>query len=139
MLEDLVHNVEANLWNLGRVLWPTDPQTQRHEEAQRVAAELRRCQEALRQAGNDRAAAQRRLKGNRDLIERLPALIQRCLRDKQSEDAWRHALALDRARQEIEADEAAVPRLGQVCWSLRFQVRQLERRLGLLRQRLATT
>jgi hypothetical protein len=138
MLEDLVYNLEAGLKNLGRALWPTDPVTQLHEQAQRVAVELCRQQKALRQACNERAAAQRRLKDNRGLIDRLPGLIQRCLRDRRSEEAWRHALALDRARQELADDEAALPRLGQVCWSLHFQVRQLERRLDNLRQRLAT-
>jgi hypothetical protein len=136
MLEELVSNVEASLRNLGRMLFPQDPTICLKADAEGIRRDLRQCQDELRQACQERAAAQRRLKDNHDLIARLPNLIQRCLAKDQSEDAWRHALALDRARQEIANDEAALPRLGQVCWSLHFQVRQLERRLGRLREQV---
>jgi hypothetical protein len=136
MLENLVYNVEAGLRSLGRLLWSADPFTQLQAQAQRVSEGLRQCQQALQQACADRAAAQRRLKCNYDLIAHVPGLIQRCLAAGQSEDAWRHALALDRARQEAAADEAALPRLGQLCWSLHFQVRQLQRRLARVNDQL---
>jgi hypothetical protein len=87
----------------------------------------------LQRACTERAAVQKRLKEHQKLVACLPGLIQTCLRREQPEDAWRHALELDRARQAVAQDEAALPRLGQVCWSLHFQVRQLERRLAARR------
>jgi hypothetical protein len=133
MLEDLVHNVEARLLDLGRRLLEPGAATRPPDEGERAAAELRDRRLALQRACTERAAMQKRLKENQKLVACLPGLIQTCLRREQGEDAWRHALELDRARQAVAEDEAALPRLGQVCWSLHFQVRQLERRLASLR------
>jgi hypothetical protein len=129
-MERLVYNLEERLRALGRLLLQPDPQAQREEAARRLDDELRRRRDELRQACAERAAAQRRLAENHDLIARLPEMIQHCLRAGRSEEAWRHALALDRCRQGVAADQDALPRLGQLCWSLHFEVRRLERRLG---------
>jgi hypothetical protein len=136
MLDDLVSNVELRLRRLGQLLLPEDLQTQAQGEAARLAESLRQCREDLRQTCCDRAAAQRRLHDNRDLIARVPELIQRCLCGSRSEEAWRHALALDRARQQVAEDETALPRLGQMCWSLQLRVRQLQRRMDQLNMQL---
>ncbi len=135
MLEDLVHNVEARLLDLGRRLMEPGPQTKAQDETERAATELRERRTALQRACTERAAVQKRLKENQKLVACLPGLIQTCLRREQPEEAWRHALELDRARQAVAEDEAALPRLSQVCWSLHFQVRQLERRLTAQRER----
>jgi hypothetical protein len=135
MLEDLVHNVEARLLDLGRRLLEPGPQTKAQDEAECAAAELRERRTALQRACTERAAVQKRLKENQKLVACLPGLIQTCLRREQPEEAWRHALELDRARQAVAEDEVALPRLSQVCWSLHFQVRQLERRLIAQRER----
>ncbi len=135
MLDDLVHNVEARLLEMGRRLLEPGPQPKAQDEAERAAAELRERRTALQRACTERAAVQKRLKDNQKLVACLPRLIQTCLRHEQAEEAWRHALELDRARQAVAEDEAALPRLSQVCWSLHFQVRQLERRLTAPRPR----
>jgi hypothetical protein len=137
MLEELVHNVESRLLDLGRLLLRPDPRGQAQGEGERLAAELCERRAALQRACNERATAQRRLKDNQKLVACLPGLIQSCLRRRQPEEAWRHALELDRARQAVPQDEAALPRLSQVCWSLHFQVRQLERRLARLHEKPA--
>jgi hypothetical protein len=135
MLEDLVHQVESRLRDLGRRLWAADPVAAAASEAERVSARLAECQQTLRGLCGERAAAQRRVRVNRELLSRLPDLIRRCLDAGRAEESWRHALALDRARVELVRDEADLPRLGQVCWSLHFQARQLQRRLDGLRRR----
>ncbi len=137
MLEDLVHNVEARLLDLGRRL--LEPPAPGKDQGERESAELRERRTALQRACTERAAVQKRLKENQKLVACLPGLIQTCLRREQPEEAWRHALALDRARQAVAEDEAALPRLSQVCWSLHFQVRQLERRLALRREQPPAT
>jgi hypothetical protein len=137
MLEELVHAMEARLRDLGRSLWPSDPLAGVETEAQRLGTALADCLQALRRACTQRAAAQRRLRGNRQLIDQLPNLIRRCIRNGRGEEAYQHALALDRARQEIAEDQVAVPRLGQLCWSLQFQSRQLQRCLSRLQQKLS--
>jgi hypothetical protein len=139
MLEDLVHNVEARLLDLGRRLLEPAPQGKVQDPAEREAAELRERRTALQRACTERAAVQKRLKDNQKLVACLPGLIQSCLRREQSEEAWGHALELDRVRQTVAEDEAALPRLSQVCWSLHFQVRQLERRLATQRDRPSST
>jgi hypothetical protein len=139
MLEDLVHNVEARLLDLGRRLLEPPAPVKAQDQAERESAELRERRTALQRACTERAAVQKRLKDNHKLVACLPGLIQTCLRREQPEEAWRHALELDRARQAVIEDEAALPRLSQVCWSLHFQVRQLERRLALQRKQPPAT
>jgi hypothetical protein len=136
MLEELVHHVEARLKELGRRLWEADLLAPVETRAERVSGDLAGCHHALRGACGERAAAQRRVRVNRDLVARLPEFIRRCLDSGRPEDAWGHALALDRARAELVRDEADLPRLGQLCWSLQFQARQLQRRLEDLRKQL---
>jgi hypothetical protein len=133
MLEQLVHKVEAHLLDLGRRLLHPEVPAAAPAPADPLEAELRERRSALQRSGTERAAVQRRLKENQKLIASLPGLIRSCLHREQTEEAWRHALALDRARQAVAEDEAALPKLGQVCWSLHFQVRQLERRLAAQR------
>jgi hypothetical protein len=130
MLERLVHDVEARLLDLGRRLLDPAPPPKVGVPADPVSAELRERRTALQRACTERAAVQKRLKENQKLVACLPGLIQSCLRREQPEDAWRHALELDRARQAVAEDQVALPRLSQVCWSLHFQVRQLERRVS---------
>jgi hypothetical protein len=130
MLEELVHNVEVRLLNLGRFLWGQEPSAKGPGEGERGNTELQDRRDALQRACTERATTQRRLKNNQKLVACLPGLIRSCLHRSQSEEAWRHALELDRVRQAVAEDLVALPRLSQVCWSLAFQVRQLERRLA---------
>ncbi len=136
MFEELVHELESRLYEMGRHLWQPDPLAQAEEQAQQTRDALSKCLGALRRACRERATAQRRLRANRDLLAHLPALIRRCVQGGRGPEAWQHALALDRARLEIAADEANIPRLGQVCWSLQFQARQLQRHLSRLQKQL---
>jgi hypothetical protein len=136
MLEELVHQVESRLFDLGRRLWQSGPLAGIQEEIARLERELPRQREALRTACTQRASAQKRLKINQDLIASLPALVRRSIEGGRGPEAFQHALALDRARQEITEDQTALPRLTQICWSLQFQVRQSERYLANLRRQL---
>ena len=135
-LEQLVHDVESHLFNLGRQLLRPDPRTQLREELDSVAEQLGARREALARSGEEREAARRRLHDNQTAATLLPGQIQAYLRRGDTEEAWRCALELDRARQAVAEDRAALPRLDQVCWSLQFTVRQLERRLARLREQV---
>jgi hypothetical protein len=54
----------------------------------------------------------------------------------QGDQAWQFALQLDQLRQQLAADQAQLPKLEQVCWSLQFQIRQMERQLARLHEQI---
>jgi hypothetical protein len=136
-LEQLVHTVESHLAAMGRYLLRPDPRSQLLEDIDKLAEELRRRHQALARAREEWEAARRRLHDNRTAATLLPPQIQACVRRGQTEDAWRFALELDHARETLAADQVALPRLEQTCWSLQFLIRQLERRLARLQEELS--
>jgi phage shock protein A len=135
-LEQLVHSVESRLLEMGRYLLRPDPRSQLREDIDKLAEELRQRHQALARARDEWEATRRRAHDNRTAATLLPPQIQACVRRGQTEDAWRFALELDRVRETLAADQAALPRLEQMCWSLQFLIRQLERRLARLQEQL---
>jgi hypothetical protein len=129
LLEQVVHNVESKLVRIGQRLW-ADPQALFEEQGERLRSELKRQRAVLERQQAELAAAQDRLRENENAVGSLPLRIDRCIRNGQGPEAWQMALRLDEARQQLVADRVAVPRLEQVCWSLHFRIRQLERRLA---------
>ena len=136
-LEELVHDVESRLADLGRRLLQPGPKTQLQEEIDALTAELNARQTALARCRAERDAAARRMLDNHLATTRLKALIETCLRRGQPDQAWQHAMELDRARQAMAEDRAALPRHDQACWSLEFKARQLQRRLTRLQDQLS--
>jgi chromosome segregation ATPase len=137
MLEQLLHTVESGLKDLGRRLLQPSSREQLLDEVDRISAQLQqRCAE-LTSSQRELAGVKRRLRDNPSAAALLHSRIETALRKKQSEQAWRSALELDQLRHSLAADQEACPGLEQRCWSLHFQVRQLQRRLDRLLEQLS--
>ena len=135
-LEQLVHQVEARLAEVGRRLLQPSPRQVLEAQIEELTEEL-----AARQADRDRSeqeceAARRRLEENPPAAALLPSQIESSLKRGKHAQAFRQALELERLRRTLAEDQAALPRLEQTCWSLDFHVRLLQRRLARLREEL---
>jgi hypothetical protein len=137
-LEQLAHAVEDRLLGLGRRLWRRDPLAGLRQEIDGVGRTLRDRRAALERCRAERDAARRRLEENQPAAALLASEVEQCLARGDRDRAWRRALDLDRRRQQMAEDGRAVPRHDQAAWSLEFTIRQLERRLDRLHERLRT-
>lgn len=137
MLEHLLHTVESGLKDLGRRLLQPSTREQLLDEIDRLSAQLQqRCAE-LTNAQRELAGVKRRLRDNPSAAALLHSRIETALHKGQPEQAWRTALELDQLRHILDADRQWCPRLEQRCWSLHFQVRQLQRCLDRLLEQLS--
>jgi chromosome segregation ATPase len=136
MLERLVNSIESGLIDLGRRLSQPSPREQLRDEIDRLTGELRERHAELSRSRNELAAMKRRLRDNPTVAALLHTRIETALRARQSDRAWSSALELDQLRQSLASDAEACPRLEQMCWSLQFLLRQLERRLERLHEQL---
>lgn len=137
MLEQLIYSVESGLMGLGRRLLQPSTREQLLDEMDRLGIQLQqRCAE-LTHSQRELAGVKRRLRDNPTAAALLHSRIETRLRNGQVEQAWRDALELDQLRQALTNDQEDCPRLEQRCWSLHFQVRQLQRRLDRLLEQLS--
>jgi uncharacterized protein YgfB (UPF0149 family) len=137
MLEQLIHSVESRLKDLGRRLMQPSTREQLLDEIDHLRLQLQqRCAE-LASSQRELADVKRRLRDNPITAALLHCRVEVLLSNGQTEQAWSAALALDQIRQGLGADQEACPRLEQRCWSLHFQVRQLQRRLDHLLEQLS--
>jgi chromosome segregation ATPase len=139
MLEQLLQTVESGLKDLGRRLLAPSPREILLDEIDRLSAQLqRRCAE-LTTSQRELAGVKRRLRDNPTAAALLHSRIESALRQGRSEQAWRAALELDQLRQSLAEDQKACPRLEQRCWSLHFDVRQLQRRLDRVLEQISSS
>ncbi len=138
-LEEFLQNVETRLVRAGQSIWKPNPKAALRDEADRLSDELGKRHEALAKIKSERGAAERRITENQNTIQVLTSHIEACLSSGHGEPAWQFALQLDRLRQAIATDQATLPRIEQVCWSLQFQIRQMERQLARLHEKLFPT
>lgn len=137
MLEQLVQSVESGLKDLGRRLLQLSSRERLLDEIDSLSAQLQqRCAE-LTASQRELAGVKRRLRDNPTTAALMRANIERTLKHGHPEHAWRGALELDQLRQCLAADQEACPRLEQRCWSLHFNIRQLQRRLDRLLEQLS--
>jgi hypothetical protein len=136
MLERMVDTLEAGLADLGRCLWQPSPRERLHEEIDRLTLEMRERHADLARSRTELAVLKRRLRDNPPAAALLRSRIETALRVHQTEQAWRWALELDQLRQSLASDQDACPRVEQMCWSLQFLIRQLERRISRLQEQL---
>jgi hypothetical protein len=135
-LEELVHDVESRLADIGRRLLQPGPKALLQEEIDSVGREVEARRAALARAKAERDATARRILDNHSSVRRLTALVEHHVKRREHEESWQYALELDRARQALAEDRAALPRHEQACWSLQFKLRQLERKLARLDEQL---
>jgi hypothetical protein len=135
-LEKMLQQVESRLIRVGEALWKPDPKAKLRAESQRLSDELRDRHDALEQTRSTQMATARRVWENKNAADTLAGHIQACLGCGSGDQAWKFAMQLDRVRQELAADEARLPKLEQACWSLQFQIRQMERQLARLHEQI---
>jgi chromosome segregation ATPase len=139
MLEQLIHTIESGLKGLGQRLVQSSPREQLLDDIDRLSLQLQQCCNQLTRSQRELADVKRRLRDNPTAAALLHSRIETLLRNGQAEQAWNAALELDHLRQRLAADQEACPRLEQRCWSLHFQVRQLQRRLDRLLEQLSSS
>jgi predicted nucleic acid-binding Zn-ribbon protein len=135
-LDRILQNVESRLVRVGHALWKPDPKATLREEADLLNEELHDRCDALEVAKAERSALERRLRETKNAIDVLMGHIQTCVACGHGAPAWQFALQLDGLRQTLAKDQARLPQIEQVCWSVQFQVRQLERRLARVQEKI---
>jgi hypothetical protein len=136
-LEQLVHKVECGLYNLGMRLCSDEPAAAapRADEAEGLAAELRRAYDALSRCRTAATAARRRIAANEVKAALLASRVETRVAAGDRADAWEQALELDRLRQELTTDRDELPYLETACRNRQRHVARVERRLAALRTR----
>ncbi len=134
MFEQFVYSLETQLMKLGQRLWSPDARSRQFEEADDLIGRLQKRQELLSRSQCELDAARRRITSNRTSEALLVSQIESCVHRGVPQQAYPHALELDRVRQALAEDQTALPRIEQRCWSLQFQVRQLERQLARVQE-----
>lgn len=137
MLERLVHSVESGLKDLGQRLLQPSAHERLLGEIDSVSAQLQQRSKELTRSQRELAALKRRLRDTPADLALLHSHIETMLKNGQTSRAWSAALTLDTLRHGLAGDREACPRLEQRCWSLHFQVRQLQRRLDRLLEQLS--
>jgi chromosome segregation ATPase len=135
-IEHFVNSVETRIWSLGRRLMQTDPTTQLREDVMEASDALRARYKELLHDRADLEATRKRIDENQINAALLGSAVEESTKRGSGEQAWRLALELDRARRQLTEDQERLPKLEQRCWSLDFQVRQMERRLARLQTQL---
>jgi hypothetical protein len=69
-------------------------------------------------------------------VAQLTAQVGAALARGAAEEAWRDALALDRAHQELADDQGRLPQREKLAATIELQVRFLTRRLARLQDQL---
>jgi hypothetical protein len=136
MLEQFIHSLESRLLKLGQFLWRPDTRASRLEEAEHLIDQLQKLQGRLSSEQGELESTHRRLTRNHTAAVLLVAQIESCIHRGVPDQAYPHSLELERVRQALAEDRAALPRQEQRCWSLQFQVRQVERRLAHVQEEL---
>ena len=136
MLEQLVHSVESGLMGMGRHLFRLSLREQLQEDIDRVTSQLRERRAELTRSRIELAAMKRRLRDNPTVAALLHSRIEAAIHNRRPDEAYRYAIELDQLRQTMASDAEACPRLEQTCWSLQFLIRQMERRLARLQEKL---
>ena len=135
-LEKILQNVEARLVRVGHALWQPDPKAVLREKVEVLNEDLQERHDALEAANAERRALERRLRETKNAIDVLMGHIQTCVSCGHGAPAWQFALQLDGLRQSLAKDQTRLPQIEQICWSVQFQVRQLERQLAKVQEQI---
>jgi phage shock protein A len=135
-LERLVQTFEARVFALGRKLWRTDPRTQLREDVQHTSTDLEDRRAALDRCRIDIDGLRKRINGNQAAVARLTAQVETALARGEADEAWRAALDLDRAHQELADDQGRLPQREKLAAAIELQIRFLTRRLARLQDQL---
>lgn len=127
-IEEVIHEVESRLFNLGRKLIQADTASDVAEELELVRAELARREGQRDIVLAELSQRRQRLESNQSEAALLPSRIADSMARDKSAQAMRQALELEGLRRQITQDTAEVPRLEQILWSLEFSLRRLRRR-----------
>ncbi len=135
-LERLVQIFEKRVFALGRQFWRTDPRTQLREEVQHTSTDLTDRRAALDRCRVEIDGLRKRINSNQVAVAQLTAQVGAALARGAPEEAWRDALALDRAHQELADDQGRLPKQEKLAATVELQIRFLTRRLARLQDQL---
>jgi chromosome segregation ATPase len=135
-LERLVYDVEARLLDLSRKVFGGGPQERLREDLATLLHERALRREKLQSLEAEYKDLRVRLQENEVAVALLPSQIESSLRRGKPSQAVRQALELERLRGQLAQDRAALPGLEQMCWSLQFHLRLIQRRVDRLREQL---
>jgi chromosome segregation ATPase len=135
-LERLVQTFEERMLAVGRRLWRTNPQMQLREDVQHAVADLGERRAALDRCRVEIDGLRKRINGNQATVARLTAQVGTALTRGAADEAWRDALDLDRAHQELADDQGRLPQREKLAATIELQIRFLTRRLARLQDQL---
>jgi chromosome segregation ATPase len=135
-LERLVQKVEARMLALSRQLWRTDPRAQLREDVQHTTTDLQDRRTALDRCRVEIDGLRKRINGNQAAVARLTAQVGTALARGAADEAWRDALDLDRAHQELADAQARLPKQEKLAATIELQIRFLSRSLARLQDQL---
>jgi hypothetical protein len=136
-LEEVLQRVETRLLGLGSRLLQAGEKADLQEELELAQAEVRSRKAEQARIASQRDEMRARIGSRKEQIAQLVEAVESSFRRGLSSQALREALELERLRRELGEDEAALPKLEQVIWSLGFSLRQMERRLDRIREQLS--
>ena len=135
-LERWVQTVEERVWALGRQLWRPDPRMRLREDVQHVCQDLRERRQALASCQVEMDGLRKRINANQAAVARLTTQVGSALARGAADEAWRDALDLDRAHQELADDQGRLPKQEKLAATIELQIRFLMRRLARLQEQL---
>jgi hypothetical protein len=134
-LEQLFQSVESRLYDFGRRLCK-DPLAEAREEAEQVAAALRDRQAALRRCREELAELRCRVKLHEAKAALLASRVESYVHVYDGSKAFQHALELDDLRRGLADDRAGLRQALRREGAYLERIRELEKRLGELQDKL---
>jgi chromosome segregation ATPase len=137
-LDQILNNLEDQIYGLGRSFFPADPAIQMQEQIDQLSEDLQ--QRNLQLSQNEEAI--RELKERLAQIETQAALhasrVETYMHVNDRGNAWQHALELDQLRYNIEQDRTRLTHLEIARRRQYNHIRQLERSLATLQEKFYT-
>jgi hypothetical protein len=133
-LEKIVDRVGARFLDISLAVIQADPASERQEELEHLRAEHDREDDRLATLRGQVALLSQRIAEKQEAVKALVDQVESSFRRGKSSQAMRQALELDNLRQNLDSDQAELPRLAQAVWCLEFRLRQLERHMQRLRE-----
>lgn len=139
ILDQFIQNMEARLYGLGKHFWRDDALAQMQEQADELSTELQarnvelaRCRSALVEI---RSVISTREMEAALLMSRVETYVH--VRDEAN--AWQHALELDQLHQALRDDRWRLQELQHAEQQQSRHIKQLERSLATLQEKLYVT
>lgn len=133
-LENFFYRVEERVLDAGRYLLNQRPRDRAGEAAAGLAAELEDQAERLAKALTQLEVTRKAKAEHEARVTFLKSQIEALVKIRKTDAAYALAMEMDEVRQALADCQTRLPKQEQLCWSLEFKLRQMERRLDRVRQ-----